>query len=135
MLYERPGMANKQRGIGGGPRIFVASTGLVTLVLMVLSGVERGRVLLTGPGTHAASSTDDKFHRNAQLQRSIAPKCAGLPTQNRNLFVHHWLRLDYASRAQKCDWGVRFRAEGIDQFIHNGMTLYTAAQNKRGGSR
>jgi hypothetical protein len=44
----------------------------------------------------------------------------------------NWKKLPFA---RKYEWGVRFRAEGIDQLIHNGITLYTAAQNKRGGSR
>jgi hypothetical protein len=51
---------------------------------------------------------------------------------SKDYLYRNWKKLPFA---QKCDWGVRFRAGGIDQFIHNGMTLYTAAQNKRGGSR
>jgi hypothetical protein len=51
---------------------------------------------------------------------------------SKDYLYRNWKKLPFA---QKYEWGVRFRAEGIDQFIHNGMTLYTAAQNKRGGSR
>jgi predicted DNA-binding transcriptional regulator AlpA len=51
---------------------------------------------------------------------------------SKDYLYRNWKKLLFA---QKYEWGVRFRAADIDQFIHNGMTLYTAAQNKRGGSR
>ena len=51
---------------------------------------------------------------------------------SKDYLYRNWKNLPFA---QKYEWGVRFRAEGIDQFIHNGPTLYTAAQNKRGGSQ
>ena len=51
---------------------------------------------------------------------------------SKDYLYRNWKKLPFA---QKYEWGVRFRGEGMDQFIHNGTTLYTAAQNKRGGSR
>ncbi len=47
---------------------------------------------------------------------------------SKDYLYRNWKKLPFA---QKYEWGVRFRAKGVDQFIHNGMTLYTAAQNKR----
>ncbi|SRR5258708_534746 len=78
---------------------------------------------------HAIQDSRATFEPEQLLDVTEAAKRLSV---SKDYLYRNWKKLPFA---QKYEWGVRFRAEGIDQFIHNGTTLYTAAQNKRGGSR
>jgi hypothetical protein len=51
---------------------------------------------------------------------------------SQDYLYRHWKKLPFA---QKCGWGLRFSARGIDEYIrHKGMTLYTVRDKRIGGS-